>query len=111
MRKRSRSPSAELLQSIPGHYYRVVDTLARGKVRVAVEEANHNRMTRTLLRAVSSLVFALMLGTLIIGSALIAHSGAPPLWHDIPVIGIVGFLAAGVIGFGLLVKIVRTGGL
>jgi ubiquinone biosynthesis protein len=102
---------AEMLQSVPGDYYRVVDTLAKGKVRVGLEEQNLDRMSRTILQAVSSLVFALVLGALIIGSALIVHSGVPPLWHDIPVIGIVGFLVAGVIGFGLLIKIVRTGGM
>ena len=102
---------AEMLQSVPGDYYRVVDTLAKGRVRVGLEEQNLDRMSRTILQAVSSLVFALVLGALIIGSALIVHSGVPPLWHDIPVIGIVGFLVAGVIGFGLLIKIVRTGGM
>ena len=101
---------AELLQSIPGDYYRLVDTVAKGKVRVAVEDDTLNRMSRTVLQAVSSLVFAVVLAALIVGSALIVHSGVPPLWHDIPVIGIVGFLAAGVVGFGLLIKIVRTGG-
>ena len=101
---------AELLQSIPGDYYRLVDTVAKGKLRVAVEDNTLDRMSRTILQAVSSLVFAVVLAALIVGSALIVHSGVPPLWHDIPVIGIVGFLAAGVVGFGLLIKIVRTGG-
>jgi ubiquinone biosynthesis protein len=64
-----------------------------------------------VLKASSALVFALVLGSLIIGSAVMVHSKVPPLWHEIPVIGILGFLAAGLIGFWLLIKIIRNGGL
>jgi ubiquinone biosynthesis protein len=43
----------------------------------------------------------------VIGSALIVHSGVPPKWHEIPVIGIIGFLGAGIIAFWLLFPILR----
>jgi ubiquinone biosynthesis protein len=69
---------SDLLQSVPGDYYRIVDSIASGQVR---------------------------------GSAVIVHSRVPPLWHEIPVIGIVGFVAAGLLGFWLLIKIIRTGGI
>jgi ubiquinone biosynthesis protein len=35
----------------------------------------------------------------------------PPLWNGIPLIGIVGFIAAGLVGFWLVIKIIRSGGL
>ncbi len=101
----------ELLQSLPGDYYRLVDTLAAGRIRVSVDEKNVDRIQRTLHQGVSSLVFAVVLAALIVGSAIIVHSGIPPLWHDVPIIGIVGFLTAGVVGLWLLIKIVRTGGM
>jgi ubiquinone biosynthesis protein len=43
------------------------------------------------------------------GSGLIVLAGIPPLWHDIPVIGIIGFIGAGVMGFWLLFSILRHG--
>ena len=46
---------------------------------------------------------------LIIGSSLIVLSQVPPKWAEIPVIGLVGFVAAGVMAFVLLVSIIRHG--
>lgn len=60
---------------------------------------------RPILQASSPLVSAIVL------AAVIIHSGIAPLWNDVPVIGIVGSIAAGLVGFGLLVKTIRTGGL
>lgn len=47
--------------------------------------------------------------SLIIGSALMVLSGIPPEWHEMPIVGLVGFLLAGVMGFWLLVSIIRGG--
>ena len=46
---------------------------------------------------------------LIIGSSVIVHSNLPPRWNGIPIIGLLGFLFAGVMGFWLLVAIIRHG--
>ena len=53
------------------------------------------------------IVFTIILSALVIGSSLIVLSGVPPKWNDIPIIGIVMFLAAGFIGFWLLISILR----
>ncbi|MBW1933361.1 MAG: AarF/ABC1/UbiB kinase family protein, partial [Deltaproteobacteria bacterium] len=55
------------------------------------------------------LAFAIVLASLIIGSSLIVLSGIPPKWHGIPVIGLAGFIIAGVMGLWLLVSIIRRG--
>ncbi len=39
----------------------------------------------------------------------IVRLGLPPLWYGIPVIGVVGFLVAGLMGFWLLISILRKG--
>lgn len=101
----------ELLQSLPGDYFRLVDTLTGGKIRFGLDEPSLTPIRRTVLQATSALVFAIVLGSLIIGSALIVHARVPPLWHQIPVIGILGFVAAALVGFWLIVKIIRNGAL
>jgi ubiquinone biosynthesis protein len=37
------------------------------------------------------------------------HSGIPPRWHGIPVIGLVGFVVAGLMAVWLLITIIRRG--
>ncbi len=99
----------ELLEGLPGDYYKVVDRLASGKVHLRLEDESIQPMQRTILQATSALVSAVVLAALIIGSALIVHSRVPPLWNEIPVIGVLGFVVAGLVGFWLLVKIIRNG--
>ena len=101
---------ADLLENIPADYYRVVDALSSGRVRLSVNDESLRPIRHTILQASSAIVFALVLSALIIGSAVIVHSRVPPLWNEIPVIGIIGFIAAGLMGFWLLIKIIRTGG-
>ena len=41
------------------------------------------------------IAFTITLAALMIGSLLIVLSGIPPKWHEVPVIGITGFLVPG----------------
>ncbi|MBU4002341.1 MAG: AarF/ABC1/UbiB kinase family protein, partial [Proteobacteria bacterium] len=55
------------------------------------------------------LSFSIVIAALIIGSALIIISKTPPYVFGISLIGIIGFLAAAVMGIWLLVAILRKG--
>jgi len=66
-------------------------------------------MLKTLDQASNCTVFAIVLASLVIGSALMVLSGVPPKWHEIPIIGIIGFLGAGIMAFWLLFSILRHG--
>jgi len=63
----------------------------------------------TFDRVSNRLAFAIVLASLVIGSSLIVLAGIPPKWHGIPVIGLAGFVIAGVMGFWLLISILRRG--
>ncbi len=102
---------ADLLQSFPGDYYKLVDTVAAGRVRVRLDDETIAPLGRIVAAASSALVFALVLGSIIIGSAIIVHSRVPPLWNEVPVIGIGGFVIARLIGLRLVIRIMRTGGM
>lgn len=103
------SDYTSMVQDLPGDYYKLVDRLVTGKVRLMFDEGSIRPLRRTVLQASSALSFAVVLAALIVGSALIVQSRVPPLWNEIPVIGIFGFVAAGIIGFWLLVKTVGNG--
>jgi ubiquinone biosynthesis protein len=53
------------------------------------------------------LCYAIVTAALIIGSSLIVLSGIPPVFYNIPVIGLIGFLVAGAMGFKLLFSIIK----
>lgn len=65
--------------------------------------------SQALERSTNRLSFAVVVAALIIGSSLIIHSKVPPFWGDVSMIGLVGSRRAGLMGFWLLMAIVRHG--
>lgn len=99
----------QLLKEIPGEFREILKLVRRGKVKMEFEHRGLESMLFTHDRISNRLAFAIVLASLVIGSSLIVLSGIPPKWHEIPVIGLGGFLIAGVMGFWLLVSIMRRG--
>jgi ubiquinone biosynthesis protein len=80
-----------------------------GKIKIEFEHRGLEPMLSTHDRVSNRIAFAIVLASLVIGSSLIVLAGIPPKWYGIPVIGLAGFLVAGVMGFWLLVSILRRG--
>ena len=66
-------------------------------------------MIASIERTSNRLAFAIVLSALIIGSSLMVHAGIPPKWNGIPIIGLAGFVVAALMGFWLLISIIRHG--
>ncbi len=99
----------QLLREVPDELRKILRMARQGMLKVEFEHRGLDPMLSTHDRISNRIAFAIVLSSLIIGSALIVLSGIPPKWHEIPVIGLIGFLVAGVMGFWLLVTIVRRG--
>ncbi|MBW2027577.1 MAG: AarF/ABC1/UbiB kinase family protein [Deltaproteobacteria bacterium] len=98
-----------LLMEIPGEVRDILRQARLGRVKLEFEHRGLEPMLSTHDRISNRLAFAIVLAALIIGSSLIVLSGIPPKWHEIPLIGLAGFLIAGIMGFWLLVTILRRG--
>jgi len=99
----------DLIKEIPGEVREILRQAKQGRIRIEFEHRGIEPMLSTHDRISNRLAFAIVLASLVIGSSLIVLSGIPPNWHGIPVIGLAGFLIAGVMGFWLLVTILRRG--
>lgn len=98
-----------LFRNLPGEVQTILQQLRGGRMRIVFEHRGLETLGAALDRVSNRIAFAIVLAALIVGSSLIILSGIPPLWHQIPVIGLVGFLVAGIMGFWLLVSILRHG--
>jgi len=98
-----------LLKEIPGEIRKILKQARQGRVKIEFEHRGLEPMLSTHDRISNRIAFAIVLAALIIGSSLIVLSGIPPKWHEIPIIGLAGFVVAGVMGFWLLVSILRRG--
>ncbi|MCD4749501.1 MAG: AarF/ABC1/UbiB kinase family protein [Thermoanaerobaculales bacterium] len=98
-----------LLKEIPGEVRTILKLARQGKVKIEFEHRGLESMIAANDRISNRLSFAVVLASLVIGSSLIVLSDIPPKWHEIPVIGLIGFLFAGFMGFWLLISMIRSG--
>ncbi|HHD63533.1 MAG TPA: AarF/ABC1/UbiB kinase family protein, partial [Desulfobulbaceae bacterium] len=87
----------------------ILKQIRAGHLKIEFEHRGLRSLGMTLDRVSNRVAFAIVLAAQIIGSSLIVLSGIPPKWHDIPIIGLAGFLLAGIMGFWLLLSIIRHG--
>ncbi|RJX35324.1 MAG: AarF/ABC1/UbiB kinase family protein [Desulfurivibrio sp.] len=100
---------AQLLKEIPAGLRDVLSLTRQGRIKIEFEHRGLEPLYDHLEQVANRLSFAIVLAAQIIGSALIIHADLPPRWNGIPVIGLVGFLVAGIMGFWLLVSMLRHG--
>ena len=101
--------AATFLREIPLEARRIMALIKEGRTLVRVHHHGLEPLMNTLERIVNRLAFALVLSSLIIGSSLIVHAKVPPMWHDMSVSGVLGYIVAGMMGFWLLIAMVRHG--
>jgi len=99
----------QLTKELPFEIREIIEKIKTGKIKAGIEHKGLDPMIHSLERISNRITFAIILASITIGSSLIVHSKIPPLWHEIPVIGLVGFVAATVLGFWLLISIFRHG--
>lgn len=98
-----------LLREIPGDLRDILKLAKQGRIKIEFEHHGLGSMITTLDRISNRISFAIVLAAQIVGSALVVLADIPPQWNDISVIGLAGFLLAGVMGFWLLLSMLRHG--
>ncbi|MCK4699774.1 MAG: hypothetical protein KAT38_05555, partial [Bacteroidales bacterium] len=99
----------QLMKELPFEIREIIEKVKNGTIKMDIGHKGLAPMLMTHDRISNRISFAIVLASIIIGSSLIVLSKIPPLWNDIPVIGVVGFLSAGILGFWLLISILRHG--
>ncbi|HIQ36542.1 MAG TPA: AarF/ABC1/UbiB kinase family protein [Desulfocapsa sulfexigens] len=99
----------KLIQEMPEEARGILRQLSAGRMKLEFEHRGLGRLAKALDQVSNRIAFAIVLAAQIIGSSLIILSDIPPKWNGIPIIGLAGFLLAGIMGFWLLVSIIRHG--
>lgn len=77
-----------------------------GKLRIGFRVGGLEGLRTTLDTISYRLILGLVLAALMISSALVIHAKLPPLWNDVPIIGLFGFAVAGLFSLGFLVALI-----
>ncbi len=100
---------AGLLRKLPRKVDRVMGRLEKGSLRLEFEHKGLDMVVGELDTMSNRISFALIISAIIVGSSLILQTDMTPQVYDAPVLGILGFIVAGVMGFGLVLSIIRSG--
>jgi len=98
-----------LFRTLPRDVRSLLGKLKAGEGRVILRHDGLEPMQRSLDQVTNRIAFAIVLAALIVGNALIIHSRMPPLWHGVPIVGLLGFVVTWFLGLWLLVSILRHG--
>jgi ubiquinone biosynthesis protein len=101
--------SYEFLTDFPKDLLEISRSLRERKLSFTLVLKDLDKMLVTHDQISNRLAFSIIIAALIIGSALIVKSNMPPMFYGISLIGLIGFLTAGVLGVWLLVAIIKKG--
>jgi ubiquinone biosynthesis protein len=97
------------LNQFPKELLDLAGLLRQQKLSLKIRHDGLEKILATHDQISNRIAFAIIIAALIVGSALIVISKTPPLFYGISLIGIIGFLAAALMGVWLLVAILKKG--
>lgn len=98
-----------LLQRLPSEIKDLIRRLKGGNIRIAVHHENLERYAMHLGQIANRVSISIILSALLISSSLMAAAKVGPLVHDIPLISLIGFSIAGVLGLLFSFAVMRSG--
>lgn len=99
----------DLLKGLPADASRILRKVKDDKLSIAFFHKGLDDFMGTVDRSSNRLAFGIIVAALVVGSSLVISSGTAPTVFGIPVLGIIGFAAAALIGLVLAVRAIRPG--
>jgi len=99
----------ELIKALPPELHDIVRQIRQGKMKIGFEHRGLEKFIFEMDRSSNRIAFALIISSIVIGSSLIITTNIGPRLLGFPVLGLAGYLMAGVLGIWLLVSILRSG--
>ena len=100
---------ANLVRHAPADLRRIIRKLLSGSLAINFRHVGLDRLISDLDKSSNRLAFSIIVASLVIGSSLILHSGLRPHIFGMPIVGIVGYILAAVLGLWLVWGILRSG--
>ena len=99
----------DILKVIPKDTYEIIKKIKKGTLKIEFEHQGLSKFIAEMDKSSNRISFSLVISALIIGSSLIIMANKGPIVYGFPVLGILGFVFAGLLGLGLAIGILRSG--
>lgn len=98
-----------LLRSLPQELRELLNRLRHNKIKIDLEHRGLDHLITDLDKSSNRLSFSMLISALIIGSSLVMLTDKGPLLFGFPVMGLIGYSVAGLLGLWLAIAILRSG--
>lgn len=99
--------SIELVEKIPQDLMDGLKKLKEGKLKFVFEHHGLEELSREINRSTVRISLSIIIAAMIIGSSLIMQKG--PFIFGYSILGIIGYILAGLLSFGLVISILKSG--
>ena len=99
----------DILKIIPKDTYEIIKKIKTGTLKIEFEHQGLSKFIAEMDKSSNRISFSLVISALIIGSSLIIMANKGPIVYGFPVLGILGFVFAGLLGLALAIGVLRSG--
>lgn len=107
--RKNLSDFTDFFNTLPRQLRIVLRKAIRDELHIKMTAVGLDRLIRDIDRSSNRLSFSLIIAAIIIGSAVIIHSGSGRLLFGFSALGVLGFAIAFLFGLWLLIAILRSG--
>ncbi|MCF6237832.1 MAG: AarF/UbiB family protein [Candidatus Marinimicrobia bacterium] len=100
---------SSLAKSLPNDIKEFLNRINRNQFKIDLEHRGLDKLATDLDRSSNRVSFAVIIGALIVGSSLVMQIDKGPMLFGFPVLGLLGYSIAGLLGLWLAVGILRSG--
>ncbi|MDR3200179.1 MAG: AarF/ABC1/UbiB kinase family protein [Spirochaetales bacterium] len=97
-----------LLKNLPRNAGDIIEKIKSGRITLHIDSSDLNPILRKADQITARVSFSVVLASLVVGSSIVINARIPPLWNNVSLFGIVGYLGAACIGFWLLISLLRS---
>ncbi|MCD4779015.1 MAG: hypothetical protein K8S27_00490 [Candidatus Omnitrophica bacterium] len=87
----------------------ILNKIKKGTLRIEFEHKGLEDLISQMDKISNRIAFSLVIAALIIGSSIVLQIDKGPMLFDFPILGVVGFITAGMMGLWLAIIILRSG--
>jgi ubiquinone biosynthesis protein len=105
---RSMEDTTALIQELPADIRKIIRKVKEGKLHIEFEHKGLDPSVAQLSYSIKQLAYTLLVVAVILASAIIVVAKVPPFWHNIPIIGAIGFGIAALLSLRVLFSLGKT---
>ena len=99
--------AVDIVRDLPYDIGIVLHQIRKGRLKIEFEHVGLEPMRQTIDRVATRASLAILIAALLLSSSVLVLARVPPLVGDVPLLGVVGYIIAAVLGLMLVVSIMR----